>query len=268
MSLSLAELRKKNHLSASSVGQYLACGLAFKFSKIENLPPEFRPDSLELGSVIHRVLKDFNNERKEGNILSLVVLHEKFIAYWRAAAQKRTDIVYKEGNDFQSLLEQGKNLLAVYYESRPWEEFSVIAVEEALQFSIEGLDVPIIGVMDLVEADSSGTIVIVDFKSSGKAYSTADVDNSLQLTLYQMGAKANGFKNREILLRFDCLIKTKKPKFEQYYTTRASSAERRTAKKLIEVLNGISKGIFIPTDEGWQCKGCGYKRYCDEWFNS
>jgi len=31
----------------------------------------------------------------------------------------------------------------------------------------------------------------------------------MQLTVYQMSAKANGFKDRDILLKFDCLIKTK-----------------------------------------------------------
>jgi putative RecB family exonuclease len=39
--------------------------------------------------------------------------------------------------------------------------------------------------------------------------------------MYQIAAKQNGFADREILLRFDALIKTKTPKFEQYWTTRS-----------------------------------------------
>jgi putative RecB family exonuclease len=203
-----------------------------------------------------------------GTILTLETLHEKFTEYWRAAAEERTDIVYKGGKNFGVLLEDGKKLLGVYYENRPWEDFRVVSVEKAFRFSIEGLQVPIVGVMDLVEEDPSGTIVIVDFKTSSRAYSVADVDSSLQLTLYQMGARANGFRDREILLRFDCLIKTKKPKFEQYYTTRDPVFEQRAVKKINEVWKGISKGVFIPADDSWQCKGCDYRTYCDEWFSS
>ena len=266
--MSLKEFRKSPHLSASSIGSYLDCGLAFKFSRIDKLPSEFRSDGLELGSVMHQVLADFNEQRMHGTILSIEALQEKFINYWTAAAGEREDIVYKEGKDFKKLLEEGQKLISVFYENRPWEEFTAISVEKAFQFSIEGLAVPIIGVMDLVEEDPSGTIVIIDYKTASKAYSTADVDSSLQLTLYQMGAKSNGFRNREILLRFDCLIKTKKPKFEQYYTTRDPALEERAAKKIIEVWKGISKGVFIPADDSWQCKSCGYRRYCDEWFGS
>ena len=73
----------------------------------------------------------------------------------------------------------------------------------------EGCPVPIIGAIDLVEEDIAGTIIVTDFKTSGRAYSNDEVDRNFQLTLYQMAVKANGFSDAEILLRFDCLIKTK-----------------------------------------------------------
>ncbi len=81
-----------------------------------------------------------------------------------------------------------------------------------------------------------------------------------------MAAKANGYAEREILLRFDALIKTKTPKFESYYTTRSEWDEKKTAKKIIKVWEGISKGIFIPNDTSWKCSNCAYKGACDEWF--
>ena len=123
-----------------------------------------------------------------------------------------------------------------------------------------------IGAFDLVMEDESGVITIVDHKTSSRAYADSDVDKSMQMTLYQMAARANGFNNREILLRFDCLIKTKTPKFEQYYTTRTVKDEIRTARKLIAVLDGIKKGVFVPNEENWRCAGCSYKSSCEEWF--
>ncbi len=56
--------------------------------------------------------------------------------------------------------------------------------------------------MDLIEEDSAGTIIITDFKTSGRAYSKDEVNQNQQLTMYQIAAKRNGYGDREILLRF------------------------------------------------------------------
>jgi putative RecB family exonuclease len=74
--------------------------------------------------------------------------------------------------------------------------------------------------MDLVEEDSAGTIIITENKTSARAYSNSQIDQNLQLTVYQIAARSNGYKKREILLRIDCLIKTQVPNFKTYYTHR------------------------------------------------
>jgi len=154
----------------------------------------------------------------------------------------------------------------VYYDKFPGDQdWNVLAVEQPFSFNLPGLPVPIIGVWDLVEMDPSGTVVIVDFKSSKKAFSTEQVDKNLQMGLYQMAAKANGYADRDILLRFDVLIKTTKPRFEQYYSTRSELDLKRIQRQMIEVWSAISKGVFIPR-ESWKCKGCAYQKACAEWF--
>jgi putative RecB family exonuclease len=163
---------------------------------------------------------------------------------------------------------EGKELLTTYYHKCPHDQFKVISIEEPFSFTLEGCPVKIIGAFDLVEEDEAGTIIVVDWKTSGRAYSADEVDRNFQLTLYQMAAKANGHADREILLRFDCLIKTKTPKFEQYYTSRTETDFKRAEKKIVEVWRGISNGVFIPNDgsQNWRCKNCSYKKHCDEWF--
>ena len=44
--------------------------------------------------------------------------------------------------------------------------------------------------------------------------------------------------------------------------------EKRVARKIVEVWKGIEKGVFIPNDaaSNWKCKGCSYKKACDDWF--
>jgi putative RecB family exonuclease len=86
------------------------------------------------------------------------------------------------------------------------------------------------------------------------------------MTVYHLAARANGYRDREILLRLDTLIKTKTPKFEQYYTTRGDWEEKKTIKKIAAVWEAINKGVFIPNDGGWKCGTCGFRTACREWF--
>ena len=147
----------------------------------------------------------------------------------------------------------------------PSDNFRILAIEEPFSFTIENLPIPIIGVIDLVEEDEE-TIIISDLKTASKAYSASDIDKKMQLTVCQMAAKRNGYINKEILLRFDVLIKTKQPKFEPYYTVRTEADERRAIKKILKVYEGISKGVFVPNDTSWKCYNCPYKNRCNNWF--
>lgn len=264
--MDLAELRKDPHISASSVNDYVECGLLYKFGRVDKIPWKFQPDTMEFGKVIHVVVEEFYQNKLIGNRMSIKEIHEIFGNEWRKNAEGKENIQYSKGNNFESLLLIGKELLSVWYDKLPDDDFQVLAIEDAFSFYIPGIPVPIIGAMDLVEEDTSGIIIITDFKTSAKAYSIADVDKNNQLTIYQLAAKANGYADREILLRFDCLIKTKKPKFEQYWTTRSEIDEKRVIKKIAQAWNGISKEVFIPNDTSWKCGNCSYKKACDEWF--
>ena len=263
--MDINELRKKPHLSVSGINDYLDCGLLYRFSRIDYVKPEFRADSLVFGNVIHKVMSEFHQERMIGGIMPLKEMQQLFEVYWIDAAESKTDIKYSKGKNCDTLLKDGKALLTAYYKSIPSDDFRILAIEEPFSFTIENLPVPIIGVIDLVEEDEE-TIIISDLKTSSKAYSTSDIDKKMQLTVYQMAAKRNGYINKEILLRFDVLIKTKQPKFEPYYTVRTEADERRAIKKILKVYEGISKGVFIPNDTSWKCTNCSYKNHCNDWF--
>lgn len=267
--MDLWELKKGAHLSVSSINDYISCGLLYKLGRIDKLIPEFKSDALEFGTVIHLVLAEFYKQKMVGTVLSIKELQDLFEKHWRANVEGREDIQYADGKNFETLLLEGKELLtAYYYHNLNDGNYKILAIEEPFSFTIEGCPVPVIGAIDLMEEDESGTVIITDFKTSGRSYSIDEVDQNFQLTVYQMATKSNGYPDREIILRFDCLIKTKTKKFEQYYTTRTELDEKRASKKIVEVWKGISRGVFIPNDgsNNWKCKGCSYKKFCDEWF--
>ncbi len=262
----LSELRKSPHLSISGILEYVECSLLYRFGRIDKVPMEFRSDNLEFGIVIHRVLAEFYQTRMTGDKMSLKEIHQLFEESWSAVAELNDEIRYSNGKDFQALLISGIDLLTAWHNKLPADNFRVISIEEAFSFEISDLPVPIIGAIDLIEMDESGAIIITDWKTSARAYGIDEVDRNQQLTCYQLAAKANGFGRREILLRFDTLIKTKKPKFEQYYTVRSEIHEKRLVRKILKVWEGISRGVFIPNDTSWRCPNCHYRQHCDEWF--
>jgi len=47
----LSELRKTEHLSASSIGTYVECSLMYKFAEIDHIPMEQKSDAMEFGQL-------------------------------------------------------------------------------------------------------------------------------------------------------------------------------------------------------------------------
>ncbi len=266
MDYDLNTLRSRPHLSASSISDYIDCSMLYKFSRVDKLPRELIPSTLTFGTVIHLVLAEYYRGKMEGYKMPLKDIHESFKKHWHERAKDRTDIQYTDGQDYNTMLSQGNDLLSVWFENLTDDNFKVISVEEPFSIDIENLDIPIIGVIDLVEEDEAGTVIISDFKTSSKAYSIDQVDKNQQLTFYQMAVKNNGLADREILLKFDCLIKTKKPKFESYWTTRSEIDEFRLIRKIHQVWHGISNGVFIPNDTHWKHNNCPYRKVCDEFL--
>lgn len=256
-------------LSASSIQMYMECSLSFKFKRIDKIEFESTSESLLMGSAIHKTIEDFYQGKKNNRPLTLENLHQKLEEHWKNALEDEPKVFYKEGKDAESCLNEGKELIATYYRELPPDDFKVLGTEMAFKIEIAGLDVPIIGVMDLILMDpESNQIIIVDHKTSSKAYSKDDIEKSLQLTLYYMAAKQYGYEGEDILLRFDCLIKNKKPRLEQYYTVRTDEDENRLVKKIQHIHQAIEQGIFIPNDASWKCGYCAFKNHCDQWFKS
>jgi len=265
--MNIAELRKTPHLSASAINDYLDCGLSYKFGRVDGIKSESHSASLLVGSCIHKALEDFHLARQQNHRKTEDFLHERFDYHWKEELESDRNYRFNEDESPDDLITLSKQLLTVYFKNFSFKDYRVLNVEMPFSFEIEGVDIPIIGIIDLVEVDSSGLVIITDFKTASKAYSKADIDSSLQLTLYYMAARRCGFDANEILLKFDCMIKTKTPKFAQYYTVRTEQDENRMVKKVQEVWKAIQNNTFVPHDGTWKCGYCSFRNHCDRWFS-
>ena len=69
--MNLSYLRQKPHLSASSIGDYLDCGMLYKFGRVDRLPRQFVADAMEFGTVIHAVLAEYYQAKMTGDRMLL-----------------------------------------------------------------------------------------------------------------------------------------------------------------------------------------------------
>ncbi len=234
------------------------------------MKPEFVDSRMICGTAIHKALEVFYLNKMMGDKLPLNELQVVFAETWSQKVESCNHVRYKKGTDFESVLDEGKGLLESFYSQAPIEEKEVIlALEEPFSFEIKGIPVPVIGIWDKVSEDEYGNIVITDFKTAARAFSDYDIDENFQLSLYHMGAKSCGYAGREVILRFDTLIKTKEPKFMRFTSTRFAQDHLVMSKKIKMIWAAMEAGNYLPASENsWMCSVCQYKSHCEKWFLS
>ena len=128
------------------------------------------------------------------------------------------------------------------------------------------LKIPVVGILDLVEQDQGGRIVVVDHKTVARKYQYSKVEQDLQMSIYSAALKRSRIVNGapKVHCRFDVLLKTKQPELVQYYTVRNDDHRRRMFKVVNEIILAIDCGIFYP-NIGWQCSS-QFKSACDRWL--
>ena len=72
-----------------------------------------------------------------------------------------------------------------------------------------------------------------------------------------------GFATSEksTLVRYDVLLKQKKPAMEKYYVSRTSDDHRRLVQLVNHLVRAIDLRVFYRLN-GWQCGDCPFAKRC------
>jgi hypothetical protein len=251
------ENNKKPHLSFSQIAMFLRCPKQWEFRYVQNLkiPPS---GALILGSSWHETI-ELNYVQKITSDVDLPLddMKDSFSDIWTKKTEKE-EIDF--GEDKPGDLKDLGILITNVHHQNIAPRVKPALVEEEFRISL-GEDFPyeLLGYFDVIEKDGT----VADNKSWKRAKSQADVDKDLQLSAYALGYRVK-YGKAEKSLRFDAVIKNKKPKAIQLVTTRTNEDCRWLLGLIEKVADGIIKEAFYPNPNGWHCskKWCGYWDKC------
>lgn len=250
--------------SYSNLECYKNCPLKYKYQVIDKIKAPKGIDAV-FGSSIHAALKfmfqrgplyptldqviDFYRESWGSKNNSGSGLHD----------QATLDIYYKEGL---------KILEKFYKNNQPWN-FNVVDTESRFEFEIEdaknGEKHTVSGIMDRIDKNTDGSFEIIDYKTKRKMASQKEINNDLQLSIYQLG-----------LMKKWPHLDVGKIKLSLYFLKHGEKiSTSRTPQQLEETKNytiGSIKEIEektkkddFPPSPSPLCDWCEYKQMCPMW---
>ncbi len=263
----ISQLRSRLHFSASALKTYLQCPWKFKLQYVQGARPEFRPSGMVLGRAVHQALARYHlavmNEEPFGSD-SLIGTFEEVLD--RELGQE-IPVQFKDTEDPASVGETGRSLLEVYHREASFSR--IVDVERPFRVSLhdprtaEVLEPDLVGVFDLIEIDDEGTASVVEIKTAARRWSEGQINLDLQGSLYAEAVSQLDLvgEGREALLRFDVLVKNKKPVLDRRYAVRNDADRRMAMTVAVDALRAIEANAFY-RNPGWQCAGCPFRRHC------
>jgi hypothetical protein len=163
-------------------------------------------------------------------------------------------LTYGQKESWERFKTTGEGLLTKFVNEELPRIRSIKAVEKTFTLNISSIDLPLVGVIDLVaEVDDRDTIV--DFKTSNKAYGPADILLSDQLTTYRLT------EPQVEDLALCVFVKTADPKIEWHPTNRGPERLAKFLGKAAYAMREIKAREFY-TRSGFHCNWCDFLPIC------
>ena len=231
-------------LSHSRINRYLHCPEQYRLYYVERLRPRRPAASLVFGRLLHEALAGLLRDGVDP------VTH--FGDLWDGT--KELELDYGQRESWDGLRTTGRALLARFASEELPRLGEIRAVEERFTFEITSLDVPFVGVVDLV-AELDGTQTVIDFKTAGSAYREHEAALSDQLTAYRLA-------NPEVEQAALCiLVKTKRPRIAWQIVNRSGDQVAEYLEKVGLVAREIEAARFYKRPGLW-CSWCDYLPCC------
>ncbi len=232
------------YLSYSRINRYLHCPEQYRLYYLENLRPKSPSANLVFGQIVHRALAGLFQRNEEPAAA--------FLALWDEVRNDELDYGQKES--WEKMRSSGKALLEKFIREEFPRIANVRAAEKPFELKITSLDLPFVGIIDLI-ADLDGKRTVVDFKTAAASYQEHEAALSDQLTAYQL---AEPEAERAALC---VLVKTREPRIEWHVAGRSAEELTEFLAKADLVAHEVASGRFYKRPGKW-CAYCDYLPVC------
>jgi CRISPR/Cas system-associated exonuclease Cas4 (RecB family) len=232
------------YVSHSRINRYLTCPEQYRLYYKENLRPRVPPATLVFGQIVHQALAEL--------LAKKVDPIKCFAESW--GMLKDVPLDFNQRESWDKLKASGERLLAKFVAEELPKIGKVRAVERRFTLSITSLDLPFVGIIDLV-AQMDGRKTVVDFKTAGSAYDDHEAAMSDQLTAYKLA------EPEVERLALCVLVKTKEPQIEWHMTDRTGAQLGEYLAKAGYVAREIMAGRFYKRPGMW-CAWCDFLPVC------
>ena len=263
MNAVLAALRDAPHTSISAIKTYMMCPMKYAHRYVHRTDPSHRSVPLVLGSAVHEALAAFYTHHAEhGEDPPGELVTDTFSSAWDSMLVGDPPV---RGDDLGADKDMGISILRAFQESAP-RPSKVLAVE--LAFSMPMMDSEtgtmydrvIVGAIDAVVVDEDGRTVLVEHKTAKRRWSQSQLEHDIQPTIYQLAARHLDLTENPTI-RFDFLMKQKKPTLVSEEVHRSPEQEQEAMAVFAQVLRAVDSEVFFPL-RGWACAGCEYANEC------
>jgi len=236
-------------LSASSIEDYEACPLKFKFGHFLKIPTGPQA-ALTFGHIMHRSVRRYFELRAKGEA-SFDAVRDFYEASWRNTG-------FEDEYQEQTYKQIGLEQLRAFVEKQGRTEILPLSMETS--FSLDLGEVLLEGRIDQISpmtpraGENEDVVELIDYKT-GKPRSQKDADGSLQLSVYALAAQEE-LKLKPRLLTFYCLSNN-----QTVHTARTDSDLKALKTRVLTVAGQIRENQFPPTP-GFVCKFCDCRPIC------
>ncbi len=247
--------------SYSALETFKLCPQKFKFQAIDRIPAKISKAAL-FGTHIHSVLRYMFSPEPLFPTIDQVVSYfrENFPAPDQFGAAPEEKELY--------LAEGARMLKNFYAKNAPWN-FTVAGLESHFEVLLEDprrRETHVLaGRIDRIDKTDAG-YEVVDYKTSRRIPSQADVDRDLQMSIYSLGLQKRWphVKPEEITLSLYFLKHG-----EKLSTQRDQAATEATAHDVLKTISDIqgrlSTGAYFEPVPGPYCASCPYREICPAW---
>jgi DNA helicase II / ATP-dependent DNA helicase PcrA len=230
-------------LSAHAVESYSTCPLMFKLERDWRIPGDAAA-ALQYGSAMHTVLRQYYDPAPHAVLLTAEATVQAFRHEFLKAA-------LDDPVQCKLYLEMGERQLQELLRSRPRGSMDVIGAEVPIDFNLGAQKIR--GRIDRLDRLEGNGVRVIDYKS-GAPKTPRYAEESLQLSIYALGARAMGFVPKE-------LVFLNLQGNEEIVTDRSLAQLEKARCRIEDVARGIAAGHFSP-NPGQHCQWCNYRRLC------